>query len=97
MKELNYGKGYKYAHDESEGIADMDCLPASLSGKTYYQPTSRGFEETIRNDSRTGKRHARNTENDRGGARPAFLSRDETPEMKRGMLGYFYRERPRLR
>jgi len=29
--------------------------------------------------------------------RPAFLSRDETPEMKRGMLGYFYRERPRLR
>jgi replication-associated recombination protein RarA len=26
----------------------MDCLPASLSGKTYYQPTSRGFEETIR-------------------------------------------------
>jgi len=48
MKELNYGKGYKYAHDESEGIADMDCLPASLSGKTYYQPTSRGFEETIR-------------------------------------------------
>jgi putative ATPase len=48
MKELNYGKGYKYAHDEFEGIADMDCLPPSLSGKQYYQPTGRGFEETIR-------------------------------------------------
>jgi putative ATPase len=48
MKDLNYGKGYKYAHDEVEGIADMDCLPPSLSGKTYYEPTNRGFEETIR-------------------------------------------------
>jgi putative ATPase len=48
MKDLKYGKGYKYAHDEAEGIADMDCLPPSLSGKTYYQPTNRGFEQTIR-------------------------------------------------
>ncbi len=48
MKELDYGKGYKYAHDEAEGVADMDCLPPSLSGKTYYEPTNRGFEETIR-------------------------------------------------
>src|SRR6185503_17596335 len=48
MKDMKYGKGYKYAHDEAEGIADMDCLPPSLSGKAYYQPTNRGFEETIR-------------------------------------------------
>ena len=48
MKDLNYGKGYKYAHSEKEGIADMDCLPPSLSGRKYYQPTDRGFEETIR-------------------------------------------------
>ena len=48
MKELNYGKGYKYAHDEAEGIADMDCLPSSLAGKKYYRPTDRGFEDTIR-------------------------------------------------
>jgi putative ATPase len=48
MKDLNYGKGYKYAHDQPEGIADMDCLPPTLSGKTYYQPTNRGFEDTIR-------------------------------------------------
>jgi putative ATPase len=48
MKELNYGKGYRYAHDEEDGVANMDCLPPSLSGKTYYHPTARGFEETIR-------------------------------------------------
>jgi putative ATPase len=47
MKELNYGKGYRYAHDEAEGIADMDCLPPSLQGKKYYQPKNRGFEEEI--------------------------------------------------
>jgi putative ATPase len=48
MKDLNYGKGYKYAHNEAEGIADMDCLPPSLQGKKYYKPTDRGFEEQIR-------------------------------------------------
>jgi len=48
MKELNYGKGYKYAHDEADGIADMTCLPPSLEGTRYYRPTNRGFEETLR-------------------------------------------------
>jgi putative ATPase len=48
MKALDYGKGYKYAHNEAEGVADMDCLPPSLQGKKYYQPTNRGFEEEIR-------------------------------------------------
>jgi putative ATPase len=48
MKELNYGKGYRYAHDEAEGVAEMDCLPPSLQGRKYYQPTDRGFEEEIR-------------------------------------------------
>jgi putative ATPase len=48
MKDLNYGKGYKYAHDEAEGVADMECLPPSLAGKSYYRPTDRGFEKTVR-------------------------------------------------
>ena len=48
MKQLDYGKGYRYAHNEAEGVADMDCLPPSLQGKKYYQPTDRGFEEEIR-------------------------------------------------
>jgi putative ATPase len=48
MKELDYGKGYKYAHDEAEGVADMECLPPAHRGRTFYEPTDRGFEATVR-------------------------------------------------
>lgn len=48
MKELGYGKGYKYAHDFEEALTDMDCLPDSLRGTQFYEPTDRGFESTIR-------------------------------------------------
>jgi putative ATPase len=48
MKELAYGTGYKYAHDEADAIADMSCLPPALDGRTYYQPTERGFEKEIK-------------------------------------------------
>ncbi len=48
MKELEYGKGYRYAPDERDGIAAMDCLPPSLSGTKYYRPTERGFEKEIK-------------------------------------------------
>ena len=44
MKELNYGKGYIYAHDTEEKIADMECLPESLVGTEYYHPGDQGFE-----------------------------------------------------
>ena len=47
MRELDYGKGYRYAHDEPEGVADMQCLPPSLEGRRYYTPTDRGFEAEI--------------------------------------------------
>jgi putative ATPase len=47
MKELDYGKGYKYAHDEEGRVADMDCLPASLQGRSYYQPTQEGREKLL--------------------------------------------------
>ena len=33
MKQLDYGKGYQYAHDQAEGVADMDCLPERLRGR----------------------------------------------------------------
>ena len=48
MKSLEYGKGYRYAHDEADAVADMSCLPASLEGRTFYQPTERGFEKEIK-------------------------------------------------
>lgn len=47
MKDLGYGKGYKYAHDEAEGVAAMDCLPDALAGRRYYAPTDRGAEREI--------------------------------------------------
>jgi putative ATPase len=47
MKELDYGKGYLYAHDEEDRIADMDCLPVSLRGRTYYKPTQEGREKLL--------------------------------------------------
>ena len=48
MKDLNYAKGYRYAHDEADAVADMSCLPASLEGRKYYQPPERGFEKEIK-------------------------------------------------
>jgi putative ATPase len=47
MKELGYGSGYRYAHDEAEGVAEMDCLPDSLAGRRYYRPTDRGVETDV--------------------------------------------------
>ena len=44
MKELDYGKGYKYAHDYADKLTDMQCLPDSLVGKEYYFPTEEGLE-----------------------------------------------------
>jgi putative ATPase len=48
MKDLDYGKGYRYAHEERTGVAPMDCLPATLRGRRFYQPTERGFEKEIK-------------------------------------------------
>ncbi|MGE3276163.1 MAG: replication-associated recombination protein A [Vicinamibacterales bacterium] len=48
MKQLNYGKGYQYAHDEAEGVAAMDCLPDNLRGRQFYDPPERGFEKEIK-------------------------------------------------
>jgi len=48
MKELDYGRGYQYAHNERDAVAGMDCLPESLAGRKYYQPTDRGFEKEIK-------------------------------------------------
>ncbi|MFO7301156.1 MAG: replication-associated recombination protein A [Acidobacteriota bacterium] len=47
MKELGYGRGYRYAHDEAEGVAAMSCLPEHLDGRRYYEPTGRGIEARI--------------------------------------------------
>ena len=44
MKELGYGKGYKFAHDFEDKITDMQCLPDSLKDRVYYIPGNEGVE-----------------------------------------------------
>jgi len=48
MKELGYGKGYRYAHDYENAIADQQHLPNELKDRIYYRPTNRGYELTIK-------------------------------------------------
>ena len=48
MKDLDYGKGYQYAHDAEEHITNMQCLPDSLVGRTYYRPSKQGMESRFR-------------------------------------------------
>jgi len=48
MRHEGYGRGYQYAHDVEEKVADMDRLPVSLTGRRYYQPTDAGLEQRLR-------------------------------------------------
>ncbi len=48
MAELDYGKGYQYAHDTEEKLTKMTCLPDELNGRTYYEPTTQGQEEAVK-------------------------------------------------
>jgi putative ATPase len=47
MKEMGYGKGYKYAHDYPGHFVEQQNLPDSLKGKRYYAPSDQGYEKTI--------------------------------------------------
>ncbi len=47
MKDLDYGKGYEYAHDYADGTTTMECLPPRLRHRQYYNPTRRGAEKAI--------------------------------------------------
>ncbi len=48
MKDLGYSKGYRYAHDYAEKVTDMRCLPDSLLGTVYYEPTEQGLESRFK-------------------------------------------------
>ena len=47
MKQLDYGKGYRYAHDEEGRVAAMECLPENLRDRRYYKPTEEGREKLL--------------------------------------------------
>jgi putative ATPase len=48
MKDLGYGRDYKYAHDYRDGFAPQHYLPEKLQGSTYYNPQERGYEKQIK-------------------------------------------------
>ena len=62
MKELDYGKGYIYAHDTKDKLSSMQCLPDSLLGREYYRPTEEGregaFKERLEEIKAWKKAHA---------------------------------------
>jgi putative ATPase len=47
MKDVGYGRGYQYAHDQDEGVAGMDCLPERLAGRRFYAGGERGAEPEL--------------------------------------------------
>jgi len=47
MKELGFGREYVYAHDTTDGIAAMDCLPAGLKDAVFYRPRGKGWEREL--------------------------------------------------
>ncbi len=69
MKDLDYGKGYEYAHDDADAVTGMDCLPPAIAGRRYYRPTTRGYEKELarRLDAWRALKHSRrNAANDDG-------------------------------
>src|SRR5207248_4059958 len=48
MRKLGYGKGYRYTHDYEESQVEQQHLPDAIKDRTYYHPTERGFERTIK-------------------------------------------------
>jgi putative ATPase len=47
VKDLGHGRRYRYAHDEEEGVAGLECLPERLREKRYYRPAGRGAEPKV--------------------------------------------------
>ena len=59
MRDIGYGKGYRYAHDDTTGVAPMPCLPDEIRDDVYYRPTERGFEAEVAGRLRTAWKLAR--------------------------------------
>ncbi len=48
MKDLDYGKGYQYAHDTAAKVTSMQCMPDNLLGRVYYRPYGLGNEKELK-------------------------------------------------
>ena len=48
MKEIGYGKGYQYDHDDPDGFSGQNYFPDDMARRRFYQPVERGFEREVR-------------------------------------------------
>ncbi len=48
MKEMSYGKGYKYAHDYKDGFVPQSYLPCTMEDERFYFPSQRGYEKIVK-------------------------------------------------
>jgi putative ATPase len=60
MKKWGYGAGYQHAHKMDDALTDMECLPESLIGTRFYQPTRRGSEQRIAERLEEIRNHKKN-------------------------------------
>ena len=47
-KQLGRGSGYRYPHDEPDGVSDQPLAPETVRGERFYEPVERGFEAELR-------------------------------------------------
>ena len=47
MREMGYGVGYEYDHDEADAFSGADYWPGELGPQRFYEPTERGLEKRI--------------------------------------------------
>ncbi len=62
MKEMGYGRDYKYDHAFPEHHSGQEHLPEALRGRTYYTPTTQGYEQKIADWMRRLREGAREDE-----------------------------------
>jgi putative ATPase len=62
MKELDYGKDYKYAHDYDDSYVPQEYLPDEIKGDVFYQPKGTGFEKTIKERLNYWRKKKKDTE-----------------------------------
>ena len=47
MKDVGYGKDYRYPHEDADAVVDQEYFPEELAGRRYYRPVERGFEREM--------------------------------------------------
>ncbi len=70
MKELGYGEGYRYAHDEADAFAPQEYLPEELRGAAFYEPGTMGQEKRIAERMQYWQQRMREAGSSRADAQP---------------------------